>query len=138
MEIRIYADEVVLGLARLPVRIREMVEQKMARVMDDVREQTFSKKPGVFVDSSTVQMGVTTHGNTVIGYIETTDKKGVYSILPSKARALRFIAKSGDIVHTKAVYNHPYLKGSKMVEQTLLEMKPWIIDTLEDAVVEAL
>jgi hypothetical protein len=139
VDVRVYADEVILNLERLPQKIREAMEIKMARVIDDLRNQTFSKKPGSFIDPSTVETGVDVQGRyTVIGYIQTKDKQGYYSILPTKARVLRFWTTGGEKVFARQVYRHPYLKGERLVAETLMRLKPWIVEELEDAVVEAL
>jgi len=138
IQITIYADEVLFRLDQLPRRIRSALREKYGEIFERVNEELFRGVPGQYLDPNFIETGVTEQGSLLIGWIESSDKSGVYSIFPSKANFLRFVAKSGDLVFTKRVLRHPYLKGAPIVERYLRESKPWILDMLEDAVVEAL
>jgi hypothetical protein len=137
INITVYADEVLFGLDQLPRKIRESLGAKFQTIFADVRQELSQTVPGKYIDQRYIQSGVEQIGSLQIGFIEAEDKPGFYVILPTKARALRFIAKSGDLVMTKRVL-HPYLKGAPIVAQYLETKKPWIFDQLESAVIEAL
>jgi hypothetical protein len=137
INITVYADEVTVALDQLPRKIRENLKAKFEGIFTDVRQELAQTIPGKYIDPRFIQSGVEQIGSLQIGFIEAEDKPGFYVILPTKAKALRFIAKSGDLVMTKRVL-HPYLKGAPVVAQYLETKKPWILDQLEDAVIEAL
>lgn|SRR5215471_8060773 len=135
--VTVSADEVIAVLNSKRRRLRDAVDSKMQDIIDMTTDMLFQGKPGMYLDKSTITHGVTRSGNTTIGFVESTDKGGGYHIYPVNAKSLRFIAKSGDLVFTKHVFR-PYLKGSKFIEEHLIELKPWIEDQLEDAVIDAL
>lgn len=137
--VTVYADEVIVRLDQFPRRLREAIRSKLeTMIFPKIRQDIFVGKPGQFLDPKTVKTSVEdigSAGGTVIGVFEAEDKPGVYTILPTKAKnLLYFIAKSGDLVVTKAVYRHPFLKTTPVVERVLAESKPWVIEQLEDAV----
>jgi hypothetical protein len=139
VEVRVYSDEVVVALSRLPTKIRTAVRKKIGMVMGEVKAKALAGKMGAFIQPSTIETEVTGIGSTIIGSLEATDKEGVYAISPSKARVLVFIAKSGDLVRTPHVFNHPFPKSSLVVERALAELDPeHVRDEIEDAVIEAL
>jgi hypothetical protein len=137
INITVYADEVLFGLDQLPKKIHENLGAKFQTIFADVQQELSQTTPGKYIDPRFIQSGIEQIGSLQIGFIEAEDKPGFYVILPTKARALRFIAKSGDLVMTKRVL-HPYLKGAPIVAQYLETKKPWILDQLKDAVIEAL
>jgi len=137
ISVTINADEVILRLDQFPRRLREALRGKFSEIFSEFESSIFSKAPGKFLDPAYIRTGIGDIGNLTIGFIEATDKPGRYYIFPSKARALRFIARDGDIVFAKVV-RHPFLKSIPSVEHALSESKPWIVDKLEDAVIEAL
>lgn len=128
--VTVYADEILFRLDQLPKKIRGALETKYEEIFAELRERMFQNPPGKFVDPEYVQSGVEAQGSTLIGFIEAEDKPGTYPINPSKARALRFLTKDGTLIRTKHV-NHPFMKGTPIVERLLLESKPWILDQLE-------
>lgn len=136
--VTVYADEVIVRLDQFPRRLREAIRSKLeTTIFPKIRQDIFVGKPGQFLDPKTVKTSVEdigSVGGTVVGVFEAEDKPGVYTILPTKANFLRFIAKSGDLVVTKAVYRHPFPKTTPVVERVLAESKPWVIEQLEDAV----
>lgn len=138
IQITAYADELLLRLDNLPKRIREELREKFKYIFSQVEDDLFSKTPGQYLDKQYIRSGVSDIGSSVIGYIEADDKPGVYSILPNKARVLRFISTSGEKVVARQVLNHPYLRATPLIARLMEESKPWIIDQLEDAVLEAL
>ena len=135
--VKVYADEVLFRLDQIPKRLRAALQSKFESVFAEVTRQTFEGLPGKYLDPTTVQSGISQQGSLTIGFIESQDKPGLYLIYPTKARALRFIAKDGDLVYTKRVL-HPFLKSSTTVERSIAALKPWIEDQLEDALIEAL
>ena len=139
LEINIVDTELLVHLDNLPVKVRRVLTAKMENIFDTLREKLFQNVPGKYLDPSFIKTGVEQQGTTTtIGYIEGEDKPGVYSIFPSKAKVLRFTSKSGDLVHTKHVFNHPYLKSAPHLAKLLEENKAWIEDQLYDSVIEAL
>lgn len=136
--VQVSTGEVLLRLDQLPRRVRRALTDKMNDIIRLAKTDMLSGPPGKFIDSTYVKSGVETIGSLLIGFIEVEDKPGVYQIYPSKARILKFIAKSGDLVKTRRVLRHPFPKGAPVVERYLTENKPWIIDQVEDAVIEAL
>lgn len=136
INITAYADELLLRLDNLPKRIREELREKFKFIFLRVELELFNKTPGQFLDKSYIQSGVTDIGSSVIGYIEATDKPGVYPIPMSKGKLIQLA--SGEKVWARQVLNHPYLKASPLVARAIEQSKPWIIEALEDAVEEAL
>ncbi len=135
--ITVYADEVLLRLDQIPRRLRAALRAKFEAIFDEFRVQTFSKSPGRFLDPNYIKSGVTEQGSLVVGFIESDDKGGFYEILPVKARALRFFAKSGELVYTRHV-RHPFLRGAPIVAREILLAKPWIEDQVREAVAEGI
>lgn len=134
ISVRVQGDEVIAVLNSKKRQLRDAITKKMETLISESLDQLREGKPGKYIDPSTLQHGVEGIGSqTIIGFIESTDKGGFYPITPNKANALRFIAKSGDLVFTKHV-SHPYLKSSRFVEQHLLQLKPWLEEQLVDAV----
>lgn len=139
LRVETHSDEITASLSKKTRKLRDVLDTKMQEVVDQVVDKLLTGLPGKYLDPSTIHHGVTGVGSmTIVGFIESDDKGGVYAIFPVKARVLRFIAKSGDLVFTKQVLNHPYLKSSKFTERKLTELKPWIEDQLYDAIIEAL
>lgn len=139
VEVRVYSSEVVVALENLPRKIRAAVREKLGMVVEEVKATALAGKPGVFITPSTIETEVVGIGNTIIGSLEAQDKVGVYSIFPSKARVLRFVAKSGDLVHTAHVFAHPYPKSSVAVERALQKLdQARFVDEVENAIIEAL
>lgn len=134
IEFHVDVSDIVSRINRTPDRVREALENKMQTVLGTMKANVLSTKPGKYLDPSTIPFGVETTRDAVIGFIESHNKGGVYTILPIKARALRFVAKSGDLVFRKAVYQHPYPKGAKPLINALVELKPWIEEQLREAV----
>jgi hypothetical protein len=137
MYTEVYSEEILTTLNNLPHKIQVAVKLKMENVLDILKDDLFSKKPGMFLDKSTVTTDVEDFYGSIIGSMAGRDKQGSYLITPTKQRALQFVAKSGDLVTTKLV-RHPFLKTVPQIERVLLESKPWIIDQIEDTVIEAL
>lgn len=138
INITAYADELLLRLDNLPKAIQSELREKFKYIFSRVEEELFSKTPGQYLDKAYIRSGITDIGSSVIGFIEADDKPGVYSILPSKGKLLRFVSASGDKVYARAVLRHPYLRATPLVARLMEESKPWVIEALEDAVEEAL
>lgn len=139
IDVTIRGEEVLLRLDQLPRKIREEIRDKFtSSIFPRMTREILSGTPGKFIDPRYIQTGVEQIGSLVIGFLEVEDKPGVYAIYPDKARILRFVGKSGEIVRTRRVLNHPYLKGAPVVERYLLENKPWLVEEVQEAVVEAI
>lgn len=136
--VTVYADEVIVRLDQFPRKLREAIRSKLeTMIFPKIRQDIFVGKPGQFLDPKTVKTSVEdigSAGGTVIGVFEAEDKRGVYGFGPKEKPYLKFIAKDGEIVRTKHVYNHPFPKTAPVVERVLAESKPWVIEQLEDAV----
>jgi hypothetical protein len=137
VQVNVRDDEVILALQRLPRKVQTAVMDKLETIMSGIREDIFQGLPGKYLDPTTIRSGVLKQGSSIIGYIESTDKSGHYEIVPVKAKMLRFIAKDGEKVVTQHVW-HPYLKGSPLIASKMAELKPWIEDQIQDALIAAL
>jgi hypothetical protein len=137
IDITVQGDEVLVALKGLPKKIQDALTNKLYNIVTTIHEDLFHTLPAKYLDPGTIHSGVTQQGTTLIGYIESQDKTGFYPIVPVKARMLRFVAKSGDLVRTRYV-RHPYLKGSDILAQRMAQLKPWIEDQLYDALIETL
>lgn len=138
VKISVSGDEVLFRLDQLPKRIREEVGAKFQSIFLRMAGEITESPPGKYIDPMYIQSGVEQIGSQMIGFIEVQDKPGVYAIYPSKAKILRFVARSGDIVRTRRVLEHPFLKGVPIVERYLRENKPWVLEEIQDAVTEAI
>lgn len=133
-----YPEEVILLLNQLPKKIQTALRAKYAQIFNTLTEDLFANVPGKFLDPSMVQSGVQDLGSAVVGFIEIQDKPGVYTILPNKAKLLRFLTKDGERVWARQVLRHPYIKGAPIAERLIQEKLAWIESELEDAMIEAL
>lgn len=138
IEIRVQADEILFRLDQIPKRIRAALSGKYQDIIGEIRQQIQNTVPGKYLDPALLTSGTEIQGSLLIGYVEYTEKGGVYTIYPSKARVLRFLTKGGELVFAKRVLLHPYPKGGETIQSQLQKLKPWIFDQLEDAVIEAL
>lgn len=133
ISVNVTGEEILAVIDKKQKRLVTLLESKMHQVVEETTELFLKELPGKYVDPKTIHFGVDRLTPTsIVGYIEATDKTGGYPIVPEKARALRFIAKSGDLVFTQFVFR-PYLKGSKFVESHVLTLKPWIEEQLKGA-----
>jgi hypothetical protein len=132
IDVKVLNEEVLLRLDTLPRRLRDQLRRKLGDVMEDAREDMLGKKPGKFLDPTYVQAEVQDTGGLLIGSINAEDKPGYFSY--SKSNVMRFVAKSGDIVFTYKINEHPFPKGGPVVERYFREKKPWLIDQIEDTV----
>jgi len=139
LTVNVVDTEALVQLRKLPRKIQTALMSKLDTMMSDVREGMFHGLPGKYLDPQTIQSGVVKQGAlTIIGFIESTDKTGHYFIEPTKTKLLKFLGeRDGTLVYTKHVW-HPYLKGSPYLARRMAELKPWIEDQLENALIEAL
>jgi hypothetical protein len=128
-------EEVTFRLDQLPRRLREVLRAKFENIFSIVTREFFDGVPGRFLDPKQVQTGIEEQGALLIGYIQYSDKEGVYSIYPTKGP---FLISLKQQFFAREVHAHPFPKGAPMIERHLRESKPWIIDQLEDTVIEAL
>lgn len=134
IKVNVYNDEITATLTKKREKLRQALEAKMGEVVEDVKYTFFSGLPGKYIDPKTVESGVTGIGSQlIIGFVESHDKTGGYDIFPAKAKYLRFIAKSGDLVFSKHVFRQ-YLSTGKFFEPHLRELKPWIELQLAEAI----
>ena len=139
IDIRVVDEEVLVILNELPRKIQRVLESKLDEIFQGLKTNLTKSLPGKYLDQQYIRLGVSKMGDsTLVGYLEGDDKPGVYSIFPSKAQALRFFAKGGELVYSKRVLNHPYLKSAPHLARLIAESKPWIEEELWDAVVKAL
>jgi hypothetical protein len=138
INVKIIDSEIVSHLEGLPKKLQKVLYVKMQNIIDQIYNTALKTMPGPFLDPSYISHGVEELGSNVIGFIEGQDKLGVYGFVAQKAKALSFVAKSGDFVITKAVYNHPFLKSTPHLQRIINESKSWISDSIEDAIIEAL
>lgn len=137
ISIRIIAEEAILHLDRIPTALRKALRKKYEDIFDQLRIGMKDRVPLKFLDPKMIQSGTEEQGSMIIGFLEAEDKPGVYSIFPSKAKVLRFVAKSGEIVFAPKVLNHPFPKAAGHLNLYLEESKPWILDQLNDVVKDA-
>lgn len=138
IDAQIVGTEALVRLDTLPKRHQQLVERKLLAFLEGTAKgQILAGIPGRFVDPKYISAEVSVLGNLLIGSIEGNDKPGVYSIYPTKANLLRFISKSGDIVFTKRVLRHPFMKTSPVLERYFRDYKPWLVEQVEDLVFEA-
>ena len=137
LTITIQDQEVLVTLQKVTQKVLVAVASKLDSALVQVREDIFRSSAGKYLDPGTILAGVDQIGSAVIGFIEATDKPGLYLIVPSKARALRFISRSGELVHTRRVL-HPFMKSTPTLAQRMAGLKPWLEDQLYDALIEAL
>jgi hypothetical protein len=131
-------EEVLVQLKGLPQKVREAVKSKMETILATVREDIFQTLPGKYIDPKTIVSGVTDVGSTIVGFIEATDKPGLYYIFPNYAKYLIFIgARDGKKVAARMV-RHPYPRGTPLVISKMAELKPWIEDQLEDTIIDVM
>lgn len=133
IKITIRADEIQFRLDQIPKKLRAALHEKFVRIFETVSQELYRDAPGKFIDPRFIKTGVEDIGSLTIGFIEAENKPGVYSIFPSKGKVLRFISKSGEIVYTPRVLNHPYLKSAPVVARYLETKKPWIVEQLKSA-----
>lgn len=135
IDVTVRGTEAILRLDTLPKRLRKALLDKMYGAMAMARDDLLSgRPPGKYLDPQYVDAIVEQRGDVLVGTLRVADKPGIYSIFPSKASVLRFIAKSGDIVFTQKVLRHPFPKGEVAIERYFLEKKPWLIEQIEDTV----
>jgi hypothetical protein len=135
--VKIIAEEAIFHLDKLPASIRNALKKKYEDIFDQLRAGMKDQIPLKFLDPKLVTSGVEEIGSSVIGFIEAEDKPGVYAIFPTKAKVLRFLSKSGEIVFAPKVLNHPFPKAAQHLNQYLLDSKPWIVEQLTNAVKDA-
>jgi hypothetical protein len=134
IDVSVRGEEAILRLDSLPRRLREQLAQKMGSVLGTVRTDMLQGLSGKYLDPKYISVEVTATKDLLIGTLDAEQKPGFYTIVPTKANVLRFIAKSGDIVFTKRVSRHPFLSGAPVIERYFAENKPWLIEQIEDAV----
>jgi hypothetical protein len=135
IEIRVDADGVIFLLDQIPKRVQEALHRKFQNIFAQLGGLFLEGVPGKFLDPESIKSDVSDVGSGVVGYIEHSDKKGVYAIYPSK---YPFLYNKETKFFAYKVLSHPYLKGTPMIRRILHESKPWIVSEVEAAVREAL
>lgn len=135
IDVSVEGEEAILKLGSLPKRLRKALVDKMYGAMSTAKDQMLEGVPGKYLDKDYIDAFVEQQGDVLIGTLRAEDKPGFYKIPPGDKRTfMRFIAKSGDLVRTTKVWEHPYPKGGPAIERYFLEHKPWLIEQIEDAV----
>lgn len=130
IDIRVYSDEVTLLLDKVPREVARVMTAKMQGIFDILKPGSMQGIPGKFLDPRQMQSGITTQGSLVIGFLEYTDKDGVYPIAPKN---YRFLWSKQRNFFAHFVFAHPYPRGAAWVEQYLEQQKPWIEGELVQA-----
>lgn len=147
-------DSALIYFDTLPPALRErmnselvsMTELLYAKVMENLGGKILQQRTGQLSGSIVVRIETETDVATgFVGPEPQTPKalalelggKGFYDIVPTKARALHFFAKSGEEVYTKYV-NHPPSKEYRYLREALAELEPTVEGTWIRAVEEAL
>jgi hypothetical protein len=128
-------DEVVFRFDQIPKQLRDILKAKFENIFSELTSQFFEGTPGKFLDPKQVQSGISELGSQLVGYIEYSEKSGVYAIYPSKSPFL-YNRETGFFAYQ--VLRHPFPKGVPMIERLLRDTKPWIEDQLEDMMIEGL
>ena len=128
-------EELTFRLDQIPRKLREILKTKFENIFMELTTQFFEGVPGKFLDPKQIETGVSEQGSLLIGYLQYTDKDGVYSILPKKSP---FLYNIDTKFFAYEVHAHPFPKGVPMIERLLRESKPWIEEQLHDALYEAL
>jgi len=132
IDVRVIGEEVLLRLDQLPQAVRRRIVAKMGAIFAKMEEDILSRTPGRFFDKAFLLSGVTSQGDTLIGYLEANDKPGLYSIFPVNKTYLINRPKN---FFAREVHRHPYLKPEALhIETYLRESKPWILDQISEAV----
>lgn len=138
IDAQIVGNEALVRLDTLPARSRGLAETKLLAFLEGTaKEKIFARPPGRYVDPQYIMAGTSVSGQLLVGFLEGTDKPGVYPIYPTKANLLRFISKSGELVFTKRVLRHPFMKASPVIDRYFVDYKPWLVEQIEDLVFEA-
>ena len=126
-------NELLARLDAVPKKLRAALESKFREGIDDIYHKSISiLSGGKYSSTEEVQYGVEVQGNLLIGYIEPiTIKtqvqefggKTYYEILPTKAKVLRFIGRSGELVFAKRVF-HPPVRGKHYISETIANELP--------------
>ncbi len=132
--VNIVAEEAILHLERIPRDLREMLKKKFGDIFDQLRAGMAEVVPLKYLDPKFVQSGTEELGSSIVGFIEADEKPGVYAIYPSKARVLRFISQSGEVVFVPKVLAHPFTRADRHLADYLARSKPWIVEQLEDSI----
>lgn len=136
ISINVYgAEEITLRLDLLPRRLRDTLRAKFENIFSELTTQFFEGVPGKFLDPKQVQTGITEIGSSLVGYIEYSDKEGVYAIYPVNKPMLMNLKQQ---FFAREVHHHPFPKGIPMIERLLTEAKPWIEGQLMNTYIEVL
>jgi hypothetical protein len=133
ISVRVFPEEVTLLLQSLPREVAAVLTTKMNSIFDELRAESFVGKPGKFLDQSQMDSGVSVQGSLVIGYLDYTDKDGVYAIAPKR---YAFLFSKERQFFARYVSAHPYPKGANWITTLLNNKKPWIEAQLTAAVEE--
>lgn len=138
IDVKVRNEEIFVGLETLPKRLREFLAAKLEAFLDGpARERLQGEVPGKYVDPRYIQAEVATVGSLLVGSLEVGDKPGVYAIPKEGKRLMRFVSKSGEVVFTRKVENHPFPKGVPIAERYFRDHKPWLLEQTEDLIFDA-
>lgn len=134
--------ELLTRLDQIPQKLRGAVRARFSSLMDELYKKAVGQlSRGKYETTDEVTYGVETQGSLLIGYMEPlsikakvqeTGGQGYYEIVPTKAKALVFLARDGKKVFTKFV-NHPPVPGKHYILNTITENRPYIEAELDIA-----
>jgi hypothetical protein len=139
IDVNVVGEEAILHLESLPRRLRDYLTQRMEAFFEGpATDRLLSELPGKYLDPRYIHSEVATVGSLLIGTLTADQKPGFYPISPVRARVLKFVSRTGEIVFTRRVTRHPFLNASPVIERYFRENKPWLIEGVEDFVFDAI
>lgn len=123
ISVKVFPEELTFLLENIPREIATALTAKMESLIEELRLGAFTGIPGKYLAKEQMDSGVSTQGSLVIGYLEYTDKEGVYPILPVNGKVL-YSKERNFFAH--AVFRHPYPRGANWIETYLEMKKPWV------------
>lgn len=138
LELSVFDQQVILSLRKLPRRVQATLVQSLTDILNVLKSDILFHPPGRYLDPDSIQVSVNRFpgGKYIVGHMDAEQRRGLYDIWATNASALRFVRK-GELVYTRHV-RHPYPNPVPLIEQILEETKPWLLDKLEDDMIEAL
>jgi antitoxin (DNA-binding transcriptional repressor) of toxin-antitoxin stability system len=137
--------EVVARLDAVPAKLRAALDAKFRSEFEEIYHQAIGVfSGGKYSTSSEVEHGVDSIGSTLIGFMEPITTKAqvqefggqsYYEIFPTKARVLRFIGRSGEVVFRPRVF-HPPVRGKHYIAETIAAALPHLRTVLVEALEE--
>lgn len=129
VEVRVYTDEITVLLEGLPNEIKMALRRHFENIFDHIRSNAFQGVPRKYLDPRQMETGITDIGRDLtIGFLEYSDKDGVYSIAPINHR---FLYSRERQFFAWYVSRHPYPRGAAWIQLYLQSQMPWIENELQ-------